>query len=305
MTDARTQICPRCGHPNPEAAILCLNRRCRWLLSNPDVPKKHQMASGTPGSPWVQKEPSDVQSVALQNETASEWLVGDGLDPHSALTRRKGGGSRPPRRHWGVWIWLALPGALLAGYLHSLGQVRSVGSPPAAIQHTVSTSPSASPTRVARSRFVSPPSIHTQSTPAPGVWTLRGTIRQGQLVTRVWAGVSPNGPIYPVRLMVDTGAVHTMVSGNFWQAMGDQPTGQTETFQGIGGQETVGLWPHVWVFPQDSPSHPLIANATEPGGLNRSMLQGYGVLVLLGQDILSQGTLTQNGDTWQFTYAVP
>lgn len=131
---------------------------------------------------------------------------------------------------------------------------------------------------------------------------IHGTIIDGQLQTTVWAGVSPNGPLYPVALMVDTGAVQTMVSGRFWRAMGDRPTVGTATFSGIGGTEQVRYWPHVWVFPKDQPIDAVIAGATEPGGVNRSMLGPEGIIVLLGQDVISRGVLTQNGGRWTFKY---
>lgn len=155
-----------------------------------------------------------------------------------------------------------------------------------------------------------PPTVKTTTTPpttAPNgmpLDTLHGTIQNGQLQTIVWAGLSPSGPLYPVALMVDTGAQDTMVSGNFWKAMGDQPTGQPSSFSGIGGSETVQWWPNVWVYPQDKPINPIIAGGTEPGGINRSVLGPEGIIILLGQNIISTGTLTQDGNYWTLKYPV-
>ncbi len=159
-------------------------------------------------------------------------------------------------------------------------------------------------------RPATPTESVTTALPAPSsdFAQLHGTIKNGQLQTVVWAGISPNGPLYPVTLMVDTGAVTTMVSGRFFQACGDQPTGQTGVFSGIGGNTTVQYWPNVWVYPQDKPVHPIIAGGTDPGGVNRSVLGPEGIIILLGQNVISQSTLVQNGVHWTLTYptaAVP
>lgn len=144
--------------------------------------------------------------------------------------------------------------------------------------------------------------MSTTTTPVAAVATLAGTIKSNQLQAVVWAGLSPQGPLYPVTLMVDTGAEHTMVSGHFFQAAGDRATGQTTTYAGIGGTEQVGFWPSVWVFPHDKPVDPIIAGRTEPGGVNRTALGSESVTILLGQNIIQTGTLTQDGTTWTFTY---
>ena len=143
----------------------------------------------------------------------------------------------------------------------------------------------------------------TPTLPA-GVAQLSGKIVNGQLQTTVWVGLSPQGPLYPVLLMVDTGAQTTMVSGHLFQAMGDQPTGQTATFSGIGGNESVGYWPNVYIYPQDKAVDPIIAGGTEPGGIFRSVLGPEGISILLGQNIISTGSLTQQGSAWTLTYPV-
>lgn len=139
-------------------------------------------------------------------------------------------------------------------------------------------------------------------TPNSGLAQLKGTIKNGQLQAVVWVSVSPTSQRYPVTLMLDTGAEHTMVSGYFFKSAGDTPTGQTTTYAGIGGNERVGFWPNVWVFPQNQAKNPVIAGQTEPGGLNRTALGSESVIILLGQDVIQTGKLTQNGTRWTFTY---
>lgn len=163
--------------------------------------------------------------------------------------------------------------------------------------------PTTSPTTTIHA-MPTPRATSTPTASAPTTDTLRGTIKNGQLQTVVWVGLSPQGPLYPVSLMLDTGAEHTMVSGNFFKAAGDTPTGQTTTYAGIGGNEQVGFWPNVWVFPQDRPVDPIIAGQTEPGGLNRSMLGSESIIVLLGQDVIQTGQLTQKGMAWTLQYPV-
>lgn len=159
--------------------------------------------------------------------------------------------------------------------------------------------PSSHPTTPA-SKPLQAPVVHMSSDTA----TLSGTIQNSQLQTVVWAGMTPTGPLYPVGLMVDTGATHTMISGKFWQAMGDHPNNATTTFAGIGGNETVRYWPAVYVYPTDHARNPIIDGATEPGGVNRSALGPEGIIILLGQDIISTGTLVQKGTHWTLTYPI-
>lgn len=138
--------------------------------------------------------------------------------------------------------------------------------------------------------------------PYPQGYTLTGQLQNNQIVIRVWVGLSPQGPLYPFQALVDTGAVHTMVSGRAWAAMGAAPTGQQSSFSGVGGSESVGYWPDVYVYPQDYPAHALLAGVTEPGGIGRTTLPAEGIAVLLGQDWLQGARLTESGTTWTLTY---
>lgn len=144
----------------------------------------------------------------------------------------------------------------------------------------------------------------TTTAQAPGTLaTIHGTIVNGQLQAMVWVGANPTH-LFPVLMMVDTGAMHTMVSGTAWLDMGDTPTGATTTYAGIGGNETVGFWPNVYVYPNDNTANPIIANQIEPGGVHRTSLGSEGIIVLLGQDVIGQGTLVQSGSHWSLTYVV-
>lgn len=307
------KYCPRCGHENPSAAILCLNRRCRWLLSNPHVPEKHRIAQGASGGPTTQMSPQDISSSTdLKRAGNASSRQGSG----SAVDRQIPGRGKKRWIKWGIFsaVVMALPAAFLAGYLQSFGQVRSAlihQNHPHRIRVGGGIS-GPSPKNPTRPIYPSwdQPSISTTSTASSSAastvrsYTLHGTIVNGQLVTTVWAAAHAQGPYYPVRLMVDTGAMTTMIGGNFWTAMGDPPLpGQTSIISGIGGNETVDYWAHVWVLPQDGPGHPLLADTIEPGGLNRSMLRADGIMVLMGQNVLSRGTLVQKGTTWTFTYS--
>lgn len=159
-------------------------------------------------------------------------------------------------------------------------------------------SPTPSSTPPAPSNVTSP----ATPAPSPAMATLTGSVKDGQLQAVVWAGMSAQGPLYPVTLMLDTGAQHTMVNGYFMKAVGDTPTGQTTTYAGIGGNEQVAFWPDVWVFPHDKAVNPIIAGQTEPDGVNRSALGPEGVMILLGQDVIQDGVLTQDGNAWSLEY---
>ena len=185
------------------------------------------------------------------------------------------------------------------GLLCCLSGCGTSGEPSAFPSRSVQVTPSVRPTPPAST---APQAPVVRASPAMAV--ISGTIQNAELQTTVWAGLSPNGPLYPVALMVDTGAVHTMISGKFWRAMGDRPNQGTTTFAGIGGSETVRYWPSVYVYPTDQPRHPIIDGATEPGGVQRSALGPDGIIILLGQDVISTGTLVQTGTHWTLTYPV-
>lgn len=223
---------------------------------------------------------------------------------------------------------LALPAVYLTGYLTSLHQfnaaVAAVHQKPRVVTPAPmhKNTPSPNPTHA-----VTPPG--DQSSPAPSTtattstnattpanaaptansgspWSgwesIHGTIVDGQLQATVWASTSPFGPYRPITLMVDTGATHTMVNGSYWQFIGSSATGQTATFTGVGGSQTVGFWTSIYVWPGPALSMPLLYDATEPGGVGHMAIGSEGIVVLLGQDVLSHGQLVQTGDRWQFTY---
>lgn len=334
--------CPKCGHLNSNNAIVCQSSPCGWLLSNVVDLKSTKIAPDAHTASVSQKHPINDASQAPFNQTVSESLPEDGFSRRSVVHAHKRGSWRWVGAALIGSLVLATPIAYGAGYLASLGQIRhaiTADQPPVVHHDTTKTyHPAKNPTHSVtppgdQSQPSSQPATPSSATPTsshapvattpkktqapvvkitylhpslpPGAMTtIRGTIRNGQLQTIVWAGASPTGPLYPVTLMVDTGAMHTMVSGHFWQAMGDQPTGATTTYAGIGGNETVGFWPHVYVYPQDKAMNAIIANVTEPGGINRSALGPEGVVILLGQDVIAQGTLTQSGTSWSLTYPV-
>ena len=322
-------ICPKCGQPNPATSSICQNSACRVLMTTFGTPKMVEIAPDAPTASPAQKQPQDDQSYQSTAETDHD------MTPAKPVLRGSRSQKRPKRiGRWviGVAAMIAVPVVYAGGYwqqIHTEMVAPVSGHLPhiiikGGITGTAPKNPTQGITSVngAPSQAVShyaPKTTPKQSNPVgplptkvqpvvptlpAGVAQLSGKIVNGQLQTTVWVGLSPQGPLYPVLLMVDTGAQTTMVSGHLFQAMGDQPTGQTATFSGIGGNESVGYWPNVWIYPQDKATHAIIAGGTEPGGIFRSVLGPEGISILLGQNIISTGSLTQQGSHWTLTYPV-
>lgn len=309
--------CARCATINPDDGLLCQNKDCGWYLANPVVPIQHQIAPAAIRGPAGEKSPADSHSPAPADEMSQNTPSRESFSSGAYAPIAK-----PLRRRWLPWamsamVLVGVPAAYFGGYLHAFTAIQSARSastlPHLANHGGIRGHAALNPTRpvgspVTKTHPTSSSPSSRKSTPKHTVVAavhrpfLSGTIHNGQLQTTVWVGIHPNGPLYPVKMMVDTGAQHTMVSGNFFQAAGDAATGQTTTYAGIGGNETVGFWPGIWVYPQDEPVDPLIGGATEPGGLNRSMLGSESIIVLLGQNVIQQGTLTQNGTQWTLRY---
>lgn len=324
--------CPLCGTVNPPGTNFCQKASCGAWLTRLVPPQKADIAPDAPTATETQEPTQDSQSYhpeskIAQNPPSRKRVLGT---PRRASRTMTGA---IPKRGIGRWlipsaVILALPAAYFGGYLHGFSTLRGAITKPTVIRQTIikggitgkapanptrgiagaGPQPSRTPTQPPVTKTVTATVTKSPKTSQPALPSylaqLHGTIKNGQLQTVVWAGISPNGPLYPVSLMVDTGAVTTMVSGRFFQACGDQPTGQTGVFSGIGGNTTVQYWPSVWVFPQDKPINPIIAGSTAPGGVNRSVLGPEGVIVLLGQNVISQSTLVQNGTKWTLTYPV-
>lgn len=313
-------LCPRCGMTNPWAATRCINPACHALMGRVTAPKTTPIATDVRTDLAAQKPGRESQTLTDAPKTAAETPTRRGSRARPGTKS----GNRSWRRY-AVWTISAVcilsgPAAWGSGYLQGLqtasAVLRTPTAPPLRRSRSVPpSSPSSTPsprvTHTRSPRVVVPVRKTPTATPSssasalpPGMAELTGTIKNGQLQTIVWASISANGPWYPVLLMVDTGAQTTMVSGAFFKACGDQPTGQTATFSGIGGNEKVAYWPHVWLAPTSSGAQPIFANQVEPGGVGRSMLGNDGITILLGQNVLTSGTLTQSGTTWTLIYPV-
>lgn len=298
------QVCPKCHHKNPHGAVVC--ERCQYLLTAPP--------------------PQGTTHAPERGNTGIHVPV-----PSRASKLTEG---RVPRHH-GRKGWIIAAAAVLAlvpvaygvGYLGAygqLGQALHEVDPNALITHngvqpvtvtrtrviikkvpvpTPTSSAPPSPTHSTAPASSSPaPSSSTTALPA-GYYEISGTVQNGALVTTVWMGPTPFH-MYPVRLMVDTGAVHTMINAPFALAAGCTNEGNPETFAGIGGNETVDQYGPINVYPKrvGEPDSGLLYMQTEPGGLGRTAVGQSGVMILLGQNVIDTGTLTQNGDTWTFVY---
>ena len=269
------------------------------------------------------KKTQDTQRTPT--ESAAESVPAEGFSPRSMVHARKGSWIRVAVLATAGTFALAVPLTWGFGWLSAASPATSASpAPKPTVHHHASATPSTStsnPTHAITPPGDRSPSSSQPTTPkktqapvvktrptttaqAPGTLaTIHGTIVNGQLQAMVWVGANPHD-LFPVLMMVDTGAIHTMVSGSAWTNMGDTPTGATTTYAGIGGNETVGFWPHVYVFPHDNPSNAILLNATEPGGVYRTPLAADGIIVLLGQDVIDHGTLVQTGTTWSLTYVV-
>ena len=321
--------CPKCGHENPATASICQNSACRALMTTFGTPKKAEIAPDAHRSPTIEKWTQDDQSYQPTVEIERNATPDKPVLPVARSQKR-------PKRigRWviGVAAVLTIPVVYAGGYWQHIHTELTAGSsghlPHIIIKGGITGTAPANPTHGiasvngAPSQAVShyaPKTTPKQSNPVgplptkvqpviptvpAGVAQLSGTITNGQLQTTVWVGLSPQGPLYPVLLMVDTGAQTTMVSGHLFQSMGDAPTSQTGTFSGIGGNESVGYWPNVYIYPQDKAVDPIIAGGTEPGGIFRSVLGPEGISILLGQNIIQTGSLTQQGSKWTLTYPV-
>ena len=327
-----TITCPLCGTINPPGTNFCQKASCGAWLTRLVPPENAKIAPDAPTASATQKTVQDTQSYPPASETAQNTPARKPVLGTSERASRRTGGAAAKSRI-GRWVIasavvLALPAAYFGGYLHGFSTLKGAVERPTVIRQTIikggitgkapanptrgiasaGPQPSHTPTQPTTTKTVTATVTKSPKTSQPALPSylaqLHGTIKNGQLQTVVWAGISPNGPLYPVSLMVDTGAVTTMVSGRFFQACGDQPTGQTGVFSGIGGNTTVQYWPSVWVFPQDKPINPIIAGSTAPGGVNRSVLGPEGVIVLLGQNVISQSTLVQTGVNWTLTYPI-
>ncbi len=322
-------ICPKCGHKNQPTASICQNGACRVLMGTFGTPKMVEIAPDAHRSPTIEKGPSYDEVVAAVPEIARDMTPAKPVLPVSRSQKRA---KRIGRWVIGIAAVLTIPVVYAGGYWQHIHTELTAGSsthlPHIIIKGGITGTAPKNPTHGITSvngtpsqavSHYAPKTTPKQSNPVgplptkvqpviptvpAGVAQLSGTITNGQLQTTVWVGLSPQGPLYPVLLMVDTGAQTTMVSGHLWQAMGDQPTGQTATFSGIGGNESVGYWPNVYVYPQDKATHAIIAGGTEPGGIFRSVLGPEGISILLGQNIISTGSLTQQGSAWTLTYPV-
>ncbi len=318
------QICPRCGAANTDEAIVCHKKECEYLLTAPKPASKPQIAPDAPRSLTTQKP--QESSMATQ-ENASKFTAADGL-PSRAMGKSEEHSSRRRRNGIVAAALLSLPVVYLTGYLTSLHQFNAavaavhkkprIVTPAPVHKNTSSPNPTQAVTPPGDKPLSTPSLSATTSTnattpatasptvssgaPWSGWESIHGTIVDGQLQATVWASTSPFGPYRPITLMVDTGATHTMVNGSYWQSIGSSATGQTATFTGVGGSQTVGFWTSIYVWPGPALSMPLLYDATEPGGVGHMMIGSEGIVVLLGQDILSHGQLVQNRDTWQFTY---
>lgn len=166
---------------------------------------------------------------------------------------------------------------------------------------------SATPTPASVSPSISP-SIQTTTSPAAKYLltvnpVFHGSLVNGRLLGTVYVQVTPGGPRYKASVQIDTGAAQTLVDSAFMQTWGGAQNGKTEQISGIGGTETVPYWTHVSIFPAANTTYPMLSNATVAGGLGRTIVGQTGIDVLLGQNVLSHGTLVQKGSTWSFTYA--
>lgn len=297
-------FCPRCGQPNPVDAEFCQNRSCRRLFKPDSVPQNTHIAPEPHTGPRTAQPPQEDPSSLPPSERASEGHLRRSV-------------SAPPPRHLGRRGLLAsvglaaLPILYVGGYMHGISVTRQADrttTPPRiVISGGVTGTPAPNPTHAVTRPSTTPsgsPVISARPTPTARAHTvtIHGMIENTKLTTQVWAATSPNGPLVPENLVIDTGAFHTMISGYFWRSLGDHPTGQTEQISGVGGTATVDFWPNVWVFPTDSPTDPLLAGAVEPGGMYQSPALRLTGVVLIGQDVLSQGQLVQTGTTWTFTY---
>lgn len=300
------QVCPKCHYKNPHGAVVCA--RCHYLLTAPP--------------------PREAPRAPEYGNTGTQ-------DPLPSRASKLTDG-RTPRRHFHKgWIVAAavlalVPVAYGLGYLGAygqLGQALHEVDPNALITHngvqpvtvtktrtrviikkvpvpTPTSSALPSPAHSADPTPVSSSPAPSSSTALPfGYYEISGTVQNGALVTTVWMGPSPFH-MYPVRMMVDTGAVHTMINAPFALAAGCTNEGQPETFAGIGGDETVDQYGPVDVYPQrvGEPDSGLLYMQTEPGGLGRTAVGQDGVMILLGQNVIDTGTLTQSGNTWTFVY---
>lgn len=207
--------------------------------------------------------------------------------------------------YWLVLLMLVVGGVGYGMHLNSAPRVvyryRDIKAA-AAHHHTTTTS-----AHVSASPSVSP-SVHTTTTPpASDIVTVNpvfhGSLVNGRLLGTVYVQVTSGGPRYKASVQIDTGAAQTLVDSAFMQTWGGAQNGKTEQISGIGGTETVPYWTHVSIFPAANTTYPMLSNATVAGGLGRTIVGQTGIDVLLGQNVLSHGTLVQKGSTWSFTYA--
>lgn len=140
--------------------------------------------------------------------------------------------------------------------------------------------------------------------PLPGQAVLQGTYRAGELLASVWISAGITGHRFPFALMADSGASHTMISGHLAQALHLLTTGQMESYQGIGGVETVPFYVGMWVWPSPTATDAILPGTPEPAGIGRLDLAQQGVALLLGQSFFTQPgvTLLERGGQWWLFY---
>lgn len=316
----KKEFCPRCGEENLEKTVLCY--ACGWLLSNEKVPENKQIARD--------ESKRLSSSVAPDNEDSS---VGDSISSpepvqHSDFSRS------PDKKYWATLKWLgwSISGLaiIMAGVFsqmphrrpfkpyhyshkqltairHSSSASRVASSSPSTrpSSSTTSTTPSSStPSSSTRSSSSTPSSIKGENgiTLSSTYAQLQGKVKNNQLTTTVWLTPTHGTNLHPVTLQVDTGAQYTMISGQMFQSLGGQQTARKQQFSGIGGTTTEQYWGPVYLYTDPAKAQsPLINGTPVPGGLGRTVTGQDGVTILLGENILKQGRLVQNGSTWTFT----
>lgn len=302
------QVCPKCRHQNPHGAVVC--EKCHYLLTAPPPTGTNSSNTEPTGTDTPTRSRPAMPAKTAKMRSWKPWLVASAV------------------------LLALVPVAYGLGYLGAYGQLGQAlheidpnalithnGIQPVTVTKTrvivkkvpVPTPSSTSPTPTQTS--TSPTPVTSSPAPAssspnqsanslpPGFYEINGTVQNGELVTTVWMGPTPFH-MYPVRMMVDTGAVHTMINAPFALAAGCTNEGNPETFAGIGGNETVDQYGPINVYPKrvGEPDSGLLYMQTEPGGLGRTAVGQSGVMILLGQNVIDTGTLTQNGDTWTFVY---
>ena len=298
--------CPRCGTNSPQGAIICADVDCGWLLSNPNVPRQHRIDPDASRDTLSDKPYEQSLSPQSDSETLPK--------PHrltgflERVGRRRGSAPIGLMASW-IVVTVAVAGGIAYG-MHLNAAPRVVYR-----YHYAKSSPSPShhhPTAPRSSAHASTspataPSIQTKTSPAPNdILTVNpvfhGTLVNGRLIGTVYVQVAPGGQRFKASVQIDTGAERTMVNSAFMQTWGGIRASGTVQVSGIGGTETVPLWQNVSLFPAANTTYPMLHNATVEGGLGRTIIGETGIDVLLGQDVLSQGTLVQKGSTWTFTY---